>query len=319
MISSHDHVLTDAATILFGEAGELTKSISHLGAILFAIAGFTCWVLADSAMKVAGRSNVPNYEVVAFLGLVIAGFMSASALWRGEVRELWPKRPKRQVVRASLDLGNNLFVVVALRHLPFTLFYILVFMAPMVVVLLGRMFLHEGLGWRKVAAILTGFLGVIVAVNPLKTTGSGDWIGYAACTVCVACFAVATVWSRVISQTERAESMTFFSGLVMAAAGFIAMLAQAEPLNPRLIAVLIATGLAIAVGNLCFLVALRHTTAANVSQYHYTQLISGATVAYLVFGEKPTHAMLLGAVLIVVSGLYIAMHAARETKAIAAV
>lgn len=293
----------------------MSTSISHLGAICFAITGFTFWVLGDSAIKLAGQSKLPNYEVVAFLGIVVTAFMSALALWRGQIGELWPKRPKRQLVRASLDLGNNLFVVVALRHLPLTLFYILVFMAPMVIVLLGRIFLNEQLGWRKVAAILTGFLGVVIAVDPLSANGRGDWIGYAACVICVACFAIAMVWSRVISQTERPESMTFFSGLVMAAAGLAAMFVYAAPLNLRLVAVLLVMGLLGALGNLCFFVALKHTTAANVSQYHYTQLISGAFVAYLIFGERPTQSILVGAVLIIASGLYIAVDAARVTKA----
>jgi drug/metabolite transporter (DMT)-like permease len=291
------------------------KTVSHLGAICFAIAGFTLWVLADGAMKLAGQSRLPNYEVVAFLGFFIAAFLSVSALLRGELRTLWPKRPRRQLLRSSLDLGNNLFVVVALRHLPLTLFYILVFTAPLVIALLAATFLNERMVWRKSAAIVVGFLGVVVAVNPFGMNRRGDWQGYAACAVCVCCFAVAMVWSRVISQTERAESMTFFSGLVMAAAGFGGMLMHAAPLTLRLLAVLGAMGILCALGNICFFVALKHTTAANVSQYHYTQLLSGAVVAYFLFGEKPTRFMLAGAVLIVASGLYIAIEASRKTPA----
>ena len=217
-------------------------------------------------------------------------------------------------MRSSLDLGNNLFVVVALRHLPLTLFYILVFTAPLVIALLAAIFLHERMGWKKAAAILVGFLGVVVAVNPFGMNRRGDWQGYAACAVCVSCFAVAMVWSRVISQTENAEGMTFFSGIVMAVAGFGGMLVHAAPLNARLLTVLLAMGVLCALGNLCFFVALKHTSAANVSQYHYTQLLSGAIVAYLIFREKPTRSMLAGAILIVGSGLYIAFNASRKTQ-----
>ena len=59
------------------------KTISQLDAICFAIGGFTLWVLADGAMKLAGQSRLPNYEVIAFLGLFIAAFLTVSALWRG--------------------------------------------------------------------------------------------------------------------------------------------------------------------------------------------------------------------------------------------
>ena len=107
--------------------------------------------------------------------------------------------------------------------------------------------------------------------------------------------------------------MTFFSGLVMAAAGAGGMLYEAAPLTLRLVTVLLVMGLLCTLGNLCLFVALRHTTAANVSQYHYTQLISGAFVAYFAFGEKPTHAILMGGVVIVAAGLYIAVDAGRAS------
>jgi drug/metabolite transporter (DMT)-like permease len=158
------------------------------------------FALENSAIKLAGTSQLPNYEIVAFLGLFIAMFISAYALLRGEIRELWPKQPKPLTIRALLDVGNNLCVVIALRHLSLTLFYILVFMSPMVVAILGRFYLHERLDWRKVAAILTGLLGVVIAVDPFRSVGSNDLIGYGACAVCVSCFSAGIVWSRRISE-----------------------------------------------------------------------------------------------------------------------
>ena len=283
----------------------------HLKAICFAIAGFTFWVLTDSAMKLAGRSQLPNYEIVAFLGIFMAMFISLYAAFRGELKELWPQKPGRLLVRGFLDLGNNLCVVIALRHLSLTLFYILVFTSPLLVAILGRIFLKELLDWRKAAAILTGFLGVVVAVYPSRSDRGAEMIGFAACVFCVTCFSVAVVWSRIISQTERPESMTWFSALVSASAGLLAMLVHAEPVTARVMAALLAMGLLCACGSICIAVALKYTTAATVSQYHYTQLVVGSVVAYFLFNEKPTIWMLAGAVLIITAGLYIAL---REPK-----
>ena len=287
----------------------MTSPVSHLQAICLAIAGFTCWVLCDSTIKLAGRSQLPNYEIIAFLGIFMAVFTTAYSLLRGDARCLWPKRPKRLLVRSSLDIGNNLCVVVALRHLSLTLFYILVFTSPIMVAILGRLLLNERMDWRKSSAILAGFLGVLVAVYPSRSSGSSAWVGVAACAVCVSCFSVAIVWSRIISQTEQAETVTFFSGLVTAAAGLAGMIVHAVPASTRLLIALLAMGLLGTVGNICVYTALRHTTAATVSQFHYTQLVSGAVVAYLLFREKPTVWMLTGAMLIVASGLYIALRA----------
>jgi drug/metabolite transporter (DMT)-like permease len=277
-----------------------------LEAIGFAVASFTFWVFADVMVKLAGESALPTYEIFGFLGLFIVLFMVVYGLWRKEVKALWPIHPQRQFLRACLDLTNYLLIIVALRHVPLTLFYILVFTAPMLIALLAAIFLREHLEWRKATAIVTGFLGVVIAVDPFGTEKQGDWIGYGACLLGVACFAVNMVWSRTMTQSERSDSMTFFSGLVMAVIGLGLMLWHAEPLGRDTLAMLGAMGLFSTLGNVCSFIAIKHTTAANVCQYHYTQLISGAGIGYLVWHEQPTLAMLSGSVLIIASGLYIA-------------
>ncbi|MGA8108613.1 MAG: DMT family transporter, partial [Acidobacteriaceae bacterium] len=143
-----------------------------------------------------------------------------------------------------------------------------------------------------------------------------DWIGYTACFVCVACFSVNIVWSRVLTQTETSESLTLFSGTVMALVGFGIMLFHAVPFTPRVAALLIAVGVLCAAGSLCFFAALRDTTAANVSQLHYTQLVTGTLMAWLVWHQVPGLDTLLGAALILVSGLYIATLASRDQRGI---
>lgn len=282
-----------------------------LGAIGLAVGGFTLWVLADTTVKLVGRSRLPAYEIIAFLGIFICGYLALYAALRGGIQRLWPSRPKRQFVRSCLDLANNLCVVIALRHVPLTLFYILVFLAPMLITVLAAIFLHEKIGVRKAVAVVAGFAGVVIAVNPFGASRQGDWIGFAACMVCVSCFSVSMVWSRVLTRTESPESLGFFSGAMMAVVGFGAMLVHFEPLNFQLLAGLSAMGAFCASGSICFFLAVKHTSASNVSQYHYTQLVTGALVTYLVWRELPSVWMVTGGGLIVVSGLYIALLARR--------
>ena len=287
---------------------------TDLEAVGLALAGFTFWVLADTSIKMVGSSKLPAYEVLAFLGLSIAVLLILRGLWRGDVKAVWPKKSLRQLLRSCLDLGNNICCIVALRHLPLSLFYILVFLSPMVVALLAAVFLHERLQWRRTIAIVAGFAGVVVAVDPFSSSRQGDWVGVAACMVCVACFSANMVWARVMTQTETPESLTFLSGAVMALTGFGCMLGHAEPLNLRLAATLGAMGLFCAAGSICFFIAVKHTSAAHVSQYHYTQLITGALIGYLIWHEKPTVSMMIGGAVILASGVYIALVAARQGR-----
>ncbi len=284
--------------------------VSDLRAIAFALAGFTFWVFADTSIKLVGQSALPVYEMVAFLGLFMAVFLAIYAMARRELRMLQPHHLCRQLARACLDMVNNVCVAIALRHLTLTLFYILVFTAPTVIALLSSVFLREGLPWKKAVAIAAGFAGVVIAVHPWSSAREGDWIGFSACMICVACFSVNMVWSRVLTRTERPESLAFFSGLVTAVAGFALMATvHAEPLTIWLTTGLFAMGLFCALGTLCFYIAVKHTSAANVSQYHYTQLLTGTLVAYLIWHNRPGLYVLLGGCLILGSGLYIAITA----------
>ena len=276
-------------------------------AIGLAVGGFTLWVLADTTIKLVGKSRLPAYEVIAFLGIFMCGYLALYAAARRELRLLWPVQPTRQLARSCLDLANNLCVVVALRHVPLTLFYILIFLAPMFITVLAAVILHERVGVRKAVAVVAGFVGVVIAVDPFGASRQGDWIGFGACMVCVSCFSVNMVWSRVLTRTETPESLAFFSGTVMTVVGLAAMLVHAEPLSRQLLAGLFAMGAFCAAGAICFFLAVKHTSASTVSQYHYTQLVTGALVSYLVWRELPTVWMVLGGGLIVASGLYIAL------------
>lgn len=287
--------------------------VSELGAIGYALAGFTFWVLADSSIKLVGESGLPAYEMVACLGLGMAVYLGGWSWLRGEAGRLRPHRIGLQVLRACLDMANNVCVVVALRHLTLTLFYILVFTAPMVIALLSATVLREGLPWRKAAAIAAGFAGVVVAVHPWSAMATGkrewDWVGVAACAVCVSCFSTNMVWSRVLTRTEQPESLAFFSGLVTCAVGLVCMGAWgAQPIaTARLGVGLAAMGVFCALGTLCFYVAVKHTTAASVAQYHYTQLVTGTAVSWAVWRVLPGGYVMAGGAMILASGVYIAM------------
>ena len=284
----------------------MKRATTQFGAAGLALAGYTSWVFADTSLKIAGTSALPAYEVIAFVGLAEVLLLLLFEVARGGFRNLLPHKVGPQLMRSCLDLANTVCVVIALRHLPLALFYILVFFAPMVTTLLSAVFLNERLVWRKSLAILTGFLGVVIAVNPLGIRGTGDWAGYLACMVCVAAFSISMVWSRVLTQTELPQSLTFTSGATMMFAGGAGMLHHAVPLSLRLGLVLGATGFFCIAGSMCFFLALKHAPAATVSQFHYSQLLTGSLLAYLLWRETLTIPMMCGAVLIIAAGIYTA-------------
>src|ERR1700734_887735 len=109
------------------------KSLTHLQAIPLAVAGFTLWVLTDTAIKLVNQSHLPWFENLAFLGFFMAVFMFARALIRRDLRALRPHQLRPQLLRSALDIGHNICVITTLRHLPHPTFYILPFLAPILI------------------------------------------------------------------------------------------------------------------------------------------------------------------------------------------
>jgi len=287
--------------------------VSDLTAMFFAVFGFTFWVLGDSCIKRIGQYGLPPQEIVAFMGFFMAVTLALQAAVRRRLGNLRPCSVVRQVLRALLDMTNNVCVVIALRHLSLTMFYILVFTSPMVISLLSAGFLGERITPKKALALLVGFGGVVIAVDPFSHAQHIDLIGLASCLVCVACFSVNMVWSRVLTRTEPPESLAFCSGVVTAVAGLALTSIHPHPLTPTLLLALGMMGVFCAAGTLSFYFAVKHTSASNVSQFHYTQLLTGALISYLVWHDKPGLLMLFGGSLIIGSGLLIAV-AARDAK-----
>jgi len=283
--------------------------VSELMAIFFAVFGFTCWVLGDSCIKWIGQYGLPPEEIVAFMGFFMALTLTVHAVLRRSLSNLRPRSVGRQVLRALLDMTNNICVVIALRHLSLTMFYILVFTSPLVISMLSAILIGERITVKKAVALLVGFCGVMIAVAPWSHNQRIDLIGLVSCLVCVACFSVNMVWSRVLTRTEPPESLAFCSGLVTAIAGLALTSLHPHPLTPTLWIALGMMGIFCAAGTLSFYVAVKHTTASNVSQYHYTQLVTGALISYIVWHDRPGLPMLIGGSLIIGSGLVIALTA----------
>ena len=294
----------------------MTKSKRpHLRAIGYAIIGYTLWVLSDALTKLSSEAALPPYEVVASQGLFIVLFSAISLPPRKLVVTLRPRHWRAQMTRGCLSLGSCFFNVIALKHLPLTMFYVTVFVAPMLIVLLAALCLREHLTRGKVAAVIAGFGGVVIAVNPGAALSSGDVIGYTAALASTTCFVLSTVWLRRLTQTETVRSLVFFTGLMECVVGaLLCALLGGQAVGAETLIMLAGMACFGMMGNLCNFYALHKTTAANVAQFHYTQIVAGAILGYLIWHDVPAFHTVIGAAIIIGSGLFIAARASATTN-----
>ena len=178
----------------------------------------------------------------------------------------------------------------------------LTFIAPILVAILSVPLLGESVGRHRWTAVLAGFVGIIVMLRP----GSGvfQWASVAA-VMSALCYALLMVTTRKFKSTEYTEALMFWPASGVAVAGLaIAPIHWVTPTAADLV-LFVAAGMFGTFGIVCITHAFRLSPAALVSPFEYTALIWATVLGYLVWGDLPDRYTLIGASIIVASGLYI--------------
>ncbi len=292
--------------------------LTHSRALFYALTGYAVWVLHDICTKTLGMAGIPPTEIIGFIG--VGGMLSLPLFGNrlGHWQDLAPKRPFYLMSSAGLAVAGTLCNIVAVRHLPFTSFYTIVFSGTIINSVMAALFLHEPLHGKKLIAILGGFLGVLIAINPFVEKSSGEMIGYFAGGFSVIANSVATLRLRVATKSDNLLSMMFTWYLIAMICGFgIAMPDFVTP-QPWQAALLMVAGFLSLFGRILVFHAMKFTDVANVMQCNYSQIIWAAIAGYFIWHQFPTLHMAAGAVLIITSGLVIADHARKRDSAVKA-
>jgi S-adenosylmethionine uptake transporter len=273
------------------------------GALVRAAAAIAVLSAMDAVIK-AMAAKYPVFQVT-FLrfsfGLVFA--TAALALVR-------PGRPSREAVianagRAALAVVTATTFFFALGELPLAEALALTFLSPMFVALFGALLLGERPGRRILAALAAGFVGVLVVVSDQFGAGTQarSLMGVAAALVSAVCYAFGLVLLRARAQRDPMVYIVFFQNLGPALIlSPFAYAVWVAPTAADLGAFVLIAALGVG-GHFIMTSAFARAEAARLAALEYTALIWAALFGYVGFGEVPTPATLLGAVLIVAGAI----------------
>lgn len=229
---------------------------------------------------------------VLFVGLVIPAAVAGA---------LRTREPGIQLLRSVLLGSSTLLNFSALMYLPLGDVAAITFLSPILVAAIAALVLRERVSAVRWLAIGTGFLGALLIVRP---TGAGIGPGAFLALGCAAAYATYQISTRMVREAEPLVSL-LFSGL--AGAVLFTLLLPWGWRTPTLVdlALMAATGVLGAIGHLMIILALRRGEASRVSPFNYLQLVWAMGASYLAFGDVPAPATLLGALIIVGSGLWL--------------
>ncbi|MDQ8732042.1 DMT family transporter [Bradyrhizobium sp. LHD-71] len=274
--------------------------------ILFMLASITLYSCLDALAK----WTVTMYAAAQFL--LIRSTTSIAVLLPFLARNNFAAlrnvpRPGLQAVRVALSVTEVLLFLTAIYYLPLADAITCYLSAPILVVALSAVFLGEQVGWRRWLAVLVGFIGVVIAMRPSTSSLSVGVLIAIAGAFCSAVLMIVTRELRGTSQTFLAFSQ--MSGTLL----FGAVVAPFQWVTPEWthVGIFLVAGLVSVGGLLCANRSLSLAPASVLAPYKFTAILFAALFGYMVFGDIPPLTTIIGAAIIVASGLFIFM---RERK-----
>ncbi|HXP95609.1 MAG TPA: DMT family transporter [Telmatospirillum sp.] len=269
--------------------------------IAWLMVAVTLFVCMDSVAKFL-TTRVSVAEIVWARYVFHLGVMLPMFLWYGPRRLVVTSRPWLQITRSLMLLAVTWLFNLGFRHLPLATVTAIGFATPLFVTALAVPLLKEKVGPRRWAAVLVGFVGVLVVVRP-----GGDNFDFAvffplAGAVCNACYQLAT---RALTGRDSALTTIFWTGL-----GGCAAMSPVMPWiwqAPDLLewCLLILYGVLGFFSHYMLILAYRHAGASLLAPFSYVQLVLAIIAGIIFFHNAPDQWTVLGTVLICGSGLYV--------------
>jgi drug/metabolite transporter (DMT)-like permease len=280
----------------------LPSSLSSNQRGILAICGcMASYTVNDVLVKQILRSY-PIGEVIFVRGIMSALLIVVAVLMFGHGRRLRTATSGRLAWRSVFDGLSTAGFIAALAHMQLANVAAVLQIAPLIITALSVLLYREAVGWRRWTAIGIGFAGALLVIKPLPSVFN-VWALVGAASALFA--ALREIQTRRIGQDLPALVVAFWGAVGITMFGPIFAVGETWRtfLATDLMQLFVA---AVFVGIAIYLlaVAFRDVDLSVVAPFRYSYLLTSALGGLLVFGEFPDDLTVIGAVLIVGSGIY---------------
>ena len=270
-------------------------------ASLLMLGSMAAFVMNDMLVKAATASIEPA-QVMALRGVAASFLLLGFGAWRNALpgRSGWFH--PLLLCRVVADIGTTICYISALRHLPLANASAIFQALPLTITLGAALFLGEPVGWRRWLAIGIGFLGVLVIIRP----AAEGFNVYAVLVLASVAFAAARdLVTRRMPADISSLHVASTTSVAVCLVGFLLLpVVGWKPMTPTLWVFLLLAAFAVATGYCLIVAAMRIGDLGFVAPFRYSMLIFAFLFGWLVFGEAPDALELVGAAVVVGSGLY---------------
>lgn len=274
-----------------------TRGIFAMSAAVF------FFIFNDALIKIAAET-VPAIQAIGVRGIFATLWVMLALAVTGAWRQLGGVTHPYVLLRGVLEAASSIVYLIALFHIQFAIATAINLSTPLIFTALAVLLLKETVRWRRWSAVIVGFLGVLLVIQPRPDSiDVWAWVVLFA-TVLGAC---RDVLGRYLPARVPTLVVSFASAAAVALVGCAWTFVDGwQPMTAREIWLLVVSSLLLAAGYQALVIALRSGAEFSViGSFRYASILWALGIGYVVWGDVPNALALAGIAVIVGSGLYI--------------
>lgn len=272
-----------------------------MAGILWLLGGFVLLVLSDATAKWLAESH----SVMQVVGLRATIMVSCLLLFftvSGRRELIHPGDLKMQLTRGSLACASQYLFIFGLSYVQLAEASAAAYLGPVIMTALAPMMLQEKVGMHRWTAVVLGFVGMLIMLRP--SPGNIAWAMLLPASAAVF-GALRDIFTRKMRGSGHPVTVLLYSNLIIAAVGLPFLLFVWKPLSLAQTGLLILSAALIGAAHLMHIQAFRLEEASVLAPFRYSGIIWGVLFGFLIWGVLPEPQVMLGAIVVISSGLYI--------------
>ncbi|OWR00103.1 DMT family transporter [Sphingopyxis witflariensis] len=283
---------------------------NYLGGIALRLLAMLSLSLMFVLVKLIAETGVHVVESLFWRQAVVIPFVFAWAVSHGGVASLKTQRIGAHARRAMMGLAGMCCNFGGMIFLPMAEATTINLSVPIFAVIFAAVLLGERTGVQRWSAVIVGFIGVLVVLDP-STIFAGGFSGDHGIGTLIALSgaimtALITIAVRDLGRTENSATIVFWFSLLSMVPLGIALPFFITPHDSYEWLLLLGLGVSGAVVQMSLTGALRLAPVAVVIPMDYSALLWSIACGWFFFGTFPAETTWIGAPLIIASGLFIA-------------
>ena len=209
---------------------------------------------------------------------------------------------KKSYLRGIFEVLTAIFFFAGLILMPMANVYTLLMTAPFIITLYAAIFLKEKVGIRRWSAVIIGFTGVIIVINPQNLQ-----FGFLFVLPLIAAIflTMRDVFTKgFVNKNNILEITLITSILIMFSSGLGAIIFNIK-IDFSYIVYIFISSFFLTIAYICSVLTIYYAPLSLTAAIRYTVIVFGIIIGYLILGEVPSYNMIIGALIITASGLFV--------------